>query len=49
MKVTADQLPVYKAVVVVLIVALQSPQISHRIKMLKAKQVSQMEGKKVAE
>lgn len=49
MKVTADQLPVYKAIVVVLIVALQSPQISHRIKMLRAKQATQIEGKKVAE
>ena len=49
MKVTADQLPVYKAVVVVLIVTLQSPQIRHMLKSLKLKQSAQMNGKKVVE
>lgn len=49
MKVTADQLPVYKAVVVILIVALQSPQINHMMKSLKYKGFAQLEGKKVAQ
>jgi simple sugar transport system permease protein len=50
MKVTADQLPVYKAVVVVIIVALQSPELNHYLKSLRHKLLEvKAEGKKVAE
>jgi simple sugar transport system permease protein len=48
MKVTADQLPVYKAVVVIIIVALQSPELQKIIKQIKSKTVNQELGKKVA-
>jgi simple sugar transport system permease protein len=48
MKVTADQLPVYKAVVVIIIVALQSPELQKIIKQVKNKTVKQELGKKVA-
>ena len=40
MKVSADQLPVYKAIVVIIIVALQSPEFKKMIKNLKRKQVA---------
>ncbi|MDF2588176.1 MAG: ABC-type transporter, integral rane subunit [Anaerocolumna sp.] len=48
MKVTADQLPVYKAVVVVIIVALQSPELKRMLKNLKNKAIARNTGKKVA-
>lgn len=48
MKVTADQVPVYKAIVVVIIVALQSPVVRKYLKMLSNKLIAK-EGKKVAE
>lgn len=45
MKVTADQLPVYKAVVVIIIVALQSPEFKKLMSRLRAKySVKQVEG-----
>lgn len=40
MKVSADQLPVYKAIVVIIIVSLQSPEFKKMIKNLKRKQVA---------
>jgi simple sugar transport system permease protein len=48
MKVTSDQLPVYKAIVVIVIVSLQSPQIKRMIKSLR-KKAALLEGKKVTE
>lgn len=48
MKVTADQLPVYKAVVVIIIVALQSPELKRMMKNLKNKLLAIELGKKVA-
>lgn len=47
MKVTADQLPVYKAVVVIIIVALQSPELKKMFKALKLKLNKTSEGEKV--
>lgn len=47
MKVTADQLPVYKAVVVIIIVAIQSPVVKRWIKNIKHKIASSGIGKKV--
>jgi simple sugar transport system permease protein len=47
MKVTADQLPVYKAVVVIIIVALQSPIVKRWMKNIKQKLASSRNGKKV--
>lgn len=44
MRVTADQLPVYKAIVVIIIVLLQSPELKRMIKHLKMKGMSQAEG-----
>lgn len=41
MKVTADQLPVYKAIVVIIIVVLQSPELGRFIKKIKAKNAPQ--------
>jgi simple sugar transport system permease protein len=49
MKVTADQLPVYKAVVVIIIVALQSPVVKRMIKTLGNRASVVRAGKKVAE
>lgn len=40
MKVTADQLPVYKAIVVVIIVVLQSPELKRMFNTVKAKRAS---------
>lgn len=48
MKVTADQLPVYKAVVVIIIVALQSPVVKKMLKTLGNRLSTTVEGKKVA-
>jgi len=48
MKVTADQLPVYKAVVVIIIVALQSPELKRMMKNLKNKTLAKGARKKVA-
>ncbi|MDK2807683.1 MAG: galactofuranose transport system permease protein [Clostridiales bacterium] len=48
MKVSADQLPVYKAIVVVIIVSLQSPELKRMIRAAKLRLVSGQEGKKVA-
>lgn len=45
MGVSADQIPVYKAVVVIIIVSLQSPELSRIVRNLKAKSAA---GKKVA-
>ena len=50
MKVSADQLPVYKAVVVIIIVALQSEELKKMIRHLKSKpSPAKVSGKKVAE
>ncbi|QHQ63181.1 ABC transporter permease [Anaerocolumna sedimenticola] len=49
MKVTADQLPVYKAVVVIIIVALQSPELKRMYLNTKNRSVIKDTGKKVAE
>lgn len=48
MKVTADQLPVYKAVVVIIIVALQSREFQRMLKNLKKRLWAAEPGKKVA-
>lgn len=48
MSVSADQLPVYKAIVVVIIVSLQSPEFNKIIRNLKAKMVESKEREKVA-
>jgi simple sugar transport system permease protein len=48
MKVTADQLPVYKAIVVIIIVALQSPELRRILKNLRQQITSKDFGKKVA-
>ncbi len=48
MKVTADQLPVYKAVVVIIIVALQSPELKRMMKNLKNNVLAKEAGKRVA-
>jgi len=47
MKVTADQLPVYKAVVVIIIVAIQSPVVKRWMKNLRQKIASSVNRKKV--
>lgn len=44
MRVTADQLPVYKAIVVVIIVVLQSPALKRMLNHLKMKRMSKAEG-----
>lgn len=49
MKVTADQLPVYKAIVVILIVSLQSPRLIRFIKSINHKKAALEDGKKVTE
>ena len=41
MNVKADQLPVYKAIVVVIIVSLQSPELGKMIRRLRAKSSAQ--------
>lgn len=48
MGVSADQIPVYKAIVVVIIVSLQSPELSRMWKNLRKKQVGKNAGRKVA-
>lgn len=48
MKVSADQLPIYKAIVVVIIVALQSPELKKLLNKVKAMTGSKQLGKKVA-
>jgi ribose/xylose/arabinose/galactoside ABC-type transport system permease subunit len=48
MKVSADQLPVYKAIVVIIIVALQSPELKRMMRNLKARSAAQPAGKKVS-
>jgi len=48
MKVTADQLPVYKAIVVILIVMLQSTELKRMIRSLYNKISDFIAGKKVA-
>ncbi|MFA9375164.1 MAG: ABC transporter permease [Lachnotalea sp.] len=48
MSVSADQLPVYKAIVVVIIVSLQSPEFNKFIRNMKAKLVEGKEREKVA-
>ena len=48
MKVTADQLPVYKAVVVIIIVAIQSPVVKRWMKNIGHKISANVNGKKVA-
>lgn len=48
MKVTADQLPVYKAVVVIIIVALRSREFQRMLKNLKKRLWAAEPGKKVA-
>lgn len=47
MKITADQLPVYKAIVVIIIVALQSPELKKMFKHLKLRRSGTLEGEKV--
>ena len=49
MKVTADQLPVYKAVVVIIIVALQSPELKRMYLKIKNRGIIGDSGRKVAE
>ena len=44
MRVTADQLPVYKAIVVIIIVVLQSPELKRMLKHLRMKKASTSEG-----
>ena len=44
MRVTADQLPVYKAIVVIIIVLLQSPELKRMVKHFKIKGMSKGEG-----
>lgn len=44
MRVTADQLPVYKAIVVIVIVLLQSPELKRMMKHFKMKRTNQAEG-----
>lgn len=44
MRVTADQLPVYKAIVVIVIVLLQSPEMKRMMKHFKVKRMNQAEG-----
>lgn len=48
MKVSADQLYVYKAIVVILIVALQSTELKRMLRNLKAKLTGVQAGRKVA-
>lgn len=48
MKVSADQIPVYKAIVVVIIVSLQSPELTRMRKNLKSMLFHKQTGKKVA-
>lgn len=48
MKVSADQLPVYKAIVVIIIVALQSPEFKKMLRHAKHKFAPEEAGKKVA-
>lgn len=48
MSVSADQIPVYKAIVVIIIVALQSPEAARMWKNFKLKFQAKNEGKKVA-
>ncbi len=48
MKVSADQLPVYKAIVVIIIVSLQSPELKRMLRSGRAKLSIKAEGKKVA-
>lgn len=48
MGVSADQLPVYKAIMVVIIVSLQSPELGRMIRAAKAKSASRASGKEAA-
>ncbi|MFA9466043.1 MAG: ABC transporter permease [Velocimicrobium sp.] len=48
MKVSADQLPVYKAIVVIIIVSLQSPELKRMFRNAKLKISNRQEGRKVA-
>lgn len=48
MKVSADQLPIYKAVVVIIIVALQSPELKRLFRKLGTSSMAKQNGKKVA-
>ena len=48
MKVTGDQLPLYKAIVVIIIVTLQSPEFKKYLNRIKAKRAAKTAGEKVA-
>ncbi len=48
MKVSADQLPVYKAIVVIIIVSLQSPELKRMLRNAKLQLQNGQQGKKVA-
>ena len=48
MKVTVDQLPLYKAIVVIIIVTLQSPEFKKYLNRIKAKRAAKTAGEKVA-
>ena len=47
-KVTGDQLPLYKAIVVIIIVTLQSPEFKKYLNRIKAKRAAKTAGEKVA-
>ena len=48
LKVTGDQLPLYKAIVVIIIVTLQSPEFKKFMNRYKAKRAAKAAGEKVA-